>query len=149
MIFRKARLDGFLFEDPAEGVSVIKRRNEENSRRPLTIPEIQAVLRVADPEWQSIIKFGLYTGQRLADLAVLTWNHVDLERGEIRMITRKTGKRLLLPIAGACATILNRFGARSSRAHQYIREPLTKLAAHDGTLMCIGAHVWRKIAREG
>jgi len=82
-------------------VSIIKRRNEENSRRPLTIPEIQAVLEVADPEWQSIIKFGLYTGQRLADLAVLTWNHVDLERGEIRMVTRKTGKRLLLPITGA------------------------------------------------
>jgi len=101
MIFRKARLDGFLFEDPAEGVSIIKRRNEENSRRPLTILEIQAVLGVADPEWQSIIKFGLYTGQRLADLAVLTWNHVDLERGEIRMVTRKTGKRLLLPITGA------------------------------------------------
>src|SRR5271157_2252021 len=36
MIFRKARLDAFLFEDPAEGVGIIKRRNEENSRRPLT-----------------------------------------------------------------------------------------------------------------
>jgi len=84
MIFRKARLDGFLFEDPAEAVSIIKRRNEENSRRPLTIPEIQAILAVADAEWQSIIKFGLYTGQRLADLALLTWNHVDLKRGEIQ-----------------------------------------------------------------
>jgi integrase len=101
MIFRKARLDGFLFEDPAEAVSIIKRRNEENSRRPLTIPEIQAILAVADSEWQSIIKFGLYTGQRLADLALLTWNHVDLKRREIQVVTRKTGKRLLLPIAGA------------------------------------------------
>ncbi len=101
MIFRKARMDGFLFEDPAEGVSIIKRRNEENSRRPLTISEIQAVLAVADSEWQSIIKFGLYTGQRLADLAVLTWNYVDLKRGEIQVVTRKTGKRLLLPITGA------------------------------------------------
>ena len=101
MIFRKARLDGFLFEDPAEAVSIIKRRNEENSRRPLTIPEIQAILAVADAEWQSIIKFGLYTGQRLADLALLTWNHVDVKRGEIQVVTRKTGKRLLLPIAGA------------------------------------------------
>jgi integrase len=101
MIFRKARLDGFLFEDPAEAVSIIKRHNEENSRRPLTIPEIRSILAVADAEWQSIIKFGLYTGQRLADLALLTWNHVDLKRGEIQVVTRKTGKRLLLPIAGA------------------------------------------------
>ncbi|MGA8659217.1 MAG: hypothetical protein WB586_24060 [Chthoniobacterales bacterium] len=28
---------------------------------------------VADPEWQSMILFGLYTGQRLGDVARLTW----------------------------------------------------------------------------
>lgn len=101
MIFRQARLDGYLFQDPAEGVSIIKSRNGEKPRRPLTIAEIQSILSVADPEWQSLIKFGLYTGQRLADLASLTWDQVDLERNEIRLTTRKTGKRLLLPIAGA------------------------------------------------
>jgi integrase len=101
MIFRQARLDGYLFQDPAEGVSIIKSRNGERSRRPLTIPEIQSILSVADPEWQSLIKFGLYTGQRLADIASLTWDQIDLHRNEIRLVTRKTGKRLLLPIAGA------------------------------------------------
>jgi integrase len=101
MIFRQARLDGYLFQDPAEGVSIIKSRNGERPRRPLTVAEIQSILSVADPEWQSLIKFGLYTGQRLADLASLTWDQVDLERNEVRLVTRKTGKRLLLPIAGA------------------------------------------------
>jgi integrase len=101
MIFRQARLDGYLFQDPAEGVSIIKSRNGERSRRPLTVPEIQSILSVADSEWQSLIKFGLYTGQRLADLASLTWDQVDLQRNEIRLATRKTGKRLLLLIAGA------------------------------------------------
>lgn len=100
MIFRKARLDGYLFDDPAEGVKIIKRRGEDKPRRPLTVPEIQSVLALADPEWQSLIKFGLYTGQRLADLASLTWNQVDIDRGEIRLVTRKTGKRMLLPISG-------------------------------------------------
>jgi integrase len=102
MIFRQARLDGYLFQDPAEGVQIVKSRsNGEKPRRPLTIPEIQAILSVADPEWQSLIKFGLYTGQRLADIASLSWDQIDLERNEIRLVTRKTGKRLLLPIAGA------------------------------------------------
>jgi integrase len=102
MIFRQARLDGYLFQDPAEGVSIVKSRNgDERPRRPLTIPEIQSILAVADPEWESLIKLGLYTGQRLADLASLTWDQVDLERNEIRLVTRKTGKRLVLPIAGA------------------------------------------------
>ena len=51
-----------------------------------------AVLEVADDQWKSLIKFGLYTGQRLADIAALTWTQVDLSRNEIRLTTRKTGK---------------------------------------------------------
>ena len=51
------------------------------------------------PEWGSLIRFGLYTGQRLADLACLTWVNLDLVRGEIRLKTRKTGRRMILPIA--------------------------------------------------
>jgi integrase len=46
-----------------------------------------------------LIKFGLYTGQRLGDLASLNWGQIDLERDEIRLMTRKTGKHLLIPIA--------------------------------------------------
>ena len=41
----------------------------------------------------------LYTGQRLGDLARLTWDNIDLSRGEIRLKTGKTDKRLILPIA--------------------------------------------------
>jgi integrase len=74
---------------------------------------------VADPEWQSLIKFGLYTGQRLSDLASLTWSNIDLEKNQIRLLARKTGKNVILPIAAplrshiltirletACATFL-------------------------------------------
>jgi integrase len=57
------------------------------------------VFDVASAEWQSLIKFGLYTGQRLGDLAALTWAQIDLQREEIRIITRKTGKPLLIPMS--------------------------------------------------
>ncbi len=60
---------------------------------------VKAVLAVADAEWQSIIRFELYTGQRLADVARLTWGNIDLQRKEIRLTARKTGKRLTIPIA--------------------------------------------------
>src|SRR5262249_8476082 len=50
-------------------------------------------------EWRSLILFGLHTGQRLYDLAELTWDNVDLLRDEIRFEARKTGRRLILPIA--------------------------------------------------
>jgi integrase len=97
-IFRSARREGYLFQDPTEGIETVKNR-AVFERRPFSIDELRAVLAVAGPEWQSLIKFGLYTGQRLADLATLTWSQIDLERDEIRLTTRKTGKQLLIPIA--------------------------------------------------
>lgn len=98
MIFRAARRDALVADDPAEFVDTVRKGNAA-SRRPFTIGEIKAVLSVADPEWRSMVMFGLYTGQRLGDIAMLTWQNVDLEHGEIRLTTRKTKKTLILPVA--------------------------------------------------
>jgi integrase len=98
MLFKISRRDGYILEDPAEFIKSVKRENQ-SGRRPFRIKEIQDLLSVADPEWQSLIKFGLYTGQRLTDLASLTWANLDLEKNQIRLVTRKTGKMMLLPIA--------------------------------------------------
>jgi integrase len=38
-------------------------------------------------------------GQRLADIAALTWDNLDLSKNEIRLRTRKTAKRIMVPIA--------------------------------------------------
>jgi len=62
---------------------------------PLKIKEIKAILSVADDEWRSMIRFGLYSGQRLSDIALLTWANIDLERNEIRFVARKTGKTIV------------------------------------------------------
>jgi integrase len=70
---------------------------------------------VADAEWKSLILFGLYTGQRLADLATLTWDHVDLSRNEIRLKTRKTAKRLTIPIAAPLRTHLDSLAVAGDR----------------------------------
>ena len=56
-------------------------------------------LRLPITNGRALIKFGLYTGQRLGDLACLTWSQIYLDRDEIRLTTRKTGKQLLIPIA--------------------------------------------------
>ena len=97
MLFRSARRDGFVLDDPAESVKPAK-LVATFERRPFTIDELRAVLSVADDEWVSLIKFGLYTGQRLCDIATLTWTQVDLARAEIRLTARKTNKPLLIPI---------------------------------------------------
>lgn len=98
MVFRAARADKVLVDDPTEFVAVTK-KTESAPRRPFTVPELKAVLAVADPEWKSMIHFGLYTGQRLGDLAALTWQNIDLARGEIRLVAHKTDKTMILPIA--------------------------------------------------
>jgi integrase len=98
MIFRSASHEGYLWQDPTEGVKTVKNR-ATLERRPFTVDELRAVLEVAGPEWQSLIKFGIYTGQRLGDLAALTWAQIDFNREEIRLTTRKTGKPLIILMA--------------------------------------------------
>jgi integrase len=99
MVFKTAKEDGkFHEENPAAGVKAAKLR-DGNRRRGFTIPEIRRVLKIADDEWRSLIFFGLYTGQRLGDLARLTWQNVDLDRDEIRFASRKTGRTMIIPIA--------------------------------------------------
>jgi integrase len=99
MVFKTAKEDGkYQDENPASGVKVARLR-EGNNRRGFTIPEIKRVLAIANDEWRSLIYFGLYTGQRLGDLARLTWQNVDLDRDEIRFVSRKTGRTMIIPIA--------------------------------------------------
>ena len=101
MLFLAARLDGVLTENPAEFVEGIRQRNGESARRAFSIDELKAILAIADPEWHSMILFGVYTGQRLSDIASLTWANIDLEKGELRLTTKKTGRLLILPMASS------------------------------------------------
>jgi len=103
MLFKAARKDGFVFENPSEAVDTLRQRGAKNSRRPFSLPELRALMDSASPEWQSMIQFGLFTGMRLSDVASLTWANLDKVRNELRYQARKTGKVLILPIVGPLA----------------------------------------------
>ncbi|WP_265593698.1 site-specific integrase [Verrucomicrobium sp. BvORR034] len=98
-MFEDARRDGYLPENPVRDVRPLKSAEERVKRRPFTISELQAVLSVADDEWRSMVLFGIYTGQRIADLARLRWANLDLLQGEIRLQTAKTGRVVIIPLA--------------------------------------------------
>jgi integrase len=98
MVFKSAKDDGLLAENPADGVKHAKRITQK-FRRAFTLQEIRRLLDVANAEWKSLIFFGLYTGQRLGDLARLTWQNIDLERNEVRFVTSKTGRQQIIPLA--------------------------------------------------
>jgi integrase len=35
----------------------------------------------------------------LGDLGALRWSNIDLDRGEIRFVTAKTGRRMIIPLS--------------------------------------------------
>jgi integrase len=69
-------------------------------RREFRPEEIRLLLQAAgDSEWRGLILTGLYTTQRLGDVATLRWNQVNLETREIVFHVSKTNEVLPLPIA--------------------------------------------------
>jgi integrase len=80
----------------------------ESKRRAFTLSEIKRILKACsdDAEWRGLVLFGLYLGQRLGDLARLTWRAVDFDTGEIAFTARKTGRRVVLPLVQPIADYL-------------------------------------------
>ncbi|MFT5857100.1 MAG: integrase, partial [Verrucomicrobiales bacterium] len=96
-IFEDARREGYISENPAKDCRLLK-KTAGTSRRPFTVQELGKVLNSASDEWRSLILFGIYTGQRLGDLARLTWAGLDLTASEIQITTAKTGRVVRIPI---------------------------------------------------
>src|SRR5262249_43923226 len=80
----EAKRQELIVRNLAESVKLLK-SVKESRRRAFTLPEIRRILRASgdNMEWRGLILFGLYLGQRLGDLAKLTWRAVDLDSGEI------------------------------------------------------------------
>jgi integrase len=99
MCLGEAVRQGLLTVNPAMRVKLLKSSNEAK-RRAFTLPEIKRILKACDDdiEWCGLILFGLYLGQRLGDLAKLTWRTVDLNSGEIAFTAHKTGRHIILPL---------------------------------------------------
>ena len=105
--FGEAVRQGLLAVNPAVRVKLLK-STAESKRRAFTLDEIKRILRACDDdtEWRGLVLFGLYLGQRLGDLAKLTWRAVDLDTGEVAFTARKTGRRIVLPLVQPLADYL-------------------------------------------
>ncbi len=99
-LFGSAYAEGLLL-DRIDGkrVPFIAKRDDGAQRRPFTVKEVGNLLERADGEWKGLILFGLFTGQRMGDIARLRWANVDLEKAELTFQTRKTSRRMHLPLA--------------------------------------------------
>lgn len=107
-IFRQslqvAWMDGLMPDNPAARVPYVKAtaREEGEGKRPFTLEEVRALLKIAGPEWRGLIFAGLYTaGQRLSDVVTLQASQVDLAQRTVRFSTDKTGREVIVPIVDA------------------------------------------------
>ncbi len=95
-----AHKDGLTQDNPAAKLDTLRRNaNRGTERRAFTLEELQALLKHAKGEWRGLLLFGLYTGQRLKDLASLTWQNVDVVQNQLRLVTGKTGRQIIVPLA--------------------------------------------------
>ncbi|MDA3874218.1 MAG: tyrosine-type recombinase/integrase [Kiritimatiellae bacterium] len=97
-VFKQAQAEGHRPDNPAALLEALAK--EKAVRKAFTPDQVRDLLRIASPEWKSLILFAVYTGQRLGDIAALTWEAVDPEKGLITLRTQKTGNELHIPIAG-------------------------------------------------
>ncbi|MEG2236377.1 MAG: tyrosine-type recombinase/integrase [Akkermansia sp.] len=77
---------------------------EDTEKEAFTIEEVTLMLQEFPSEWRSMVIFSLYTGgQRLGDMATLTWEQVDVEKGMIILRTTKTKRLMRIPIVAMLA----------------------------------------------
>lgn len=134
VIFEDARRDGHLQENPAKDCGTLKRNTQHQVRRPFTVDEIRRVLAVCDDEWRSIVLFAVYTGQRLGDLARLTWANVDSAAQEIYLRTAKTGRTVRIPVCNPLQHHLDRLPAGDNPGSP-IHPRLASLAAKNSSTL--------------
>lgn len=96
-VFKQAQAEGLRPDNPAAMLAPLQK--EAPVRKAFSVDQVQKLLRQATGDWRSLILLATYTGQRLGDLASLSWENVDLKNRLITLRTIKTGKELHIPIA--------------------------------------------------
>ena len=90
-LFHELRKPARLVKNPFDE---IKRRKQTGvSKRPLTTEEIRGLIETSTGELQTLFYLGAMTGLRLGDCCTLRWSEVDLARGLIHRVPRKTGHK--------------------------------------------------------
>lgn len=97
VIWNDAARDSLASDNPFAKVKTLE--TQASHRKAFTVEQVKSLLDRASPSWRGMILLGFYAGQRLGDLARLTWQNVDLEREQINLTTQKTGRSMKIPMS--------------------------------------------------
>jgi integrase len=131
IIFAAAEADGIVTKNEARSVKRLKEQGMRTAKRAFTLPELRKLLAICDDEWKSLVLFGFYTGARLGDLAMLTWQNLDLDRNEVQYTSRKTRRTVIVPLANT------------------LRSNIESLPAGDDPKQPLHPRAYQIVAREG
>jgi integrase len=133
LAFRVLKLQARMDADPWGEVQ--RKKVVSQSRRELTTDELRTVCAATTGEMRLLFAIGIYTGLRLADCVLLRWAEVDLRRGIIRRITRKTARRnqrpVVIPIHFTLRGVLEEITA--SERGEYVLPETAALYLRDGS----------------
>lgn len=90
-LFHKLRKPARIVTNPFAEVE--KQENAPQSKKPLTVDELKALIETAKGEMKTLFILGTLTGLRLGDAATLRWNECDLARGVIERVPNKRRRR--------------------------------------------------------
>ena len=106
-------------ENPFAASSLRRKAREEQDnhvrRLSFTRAQEQDILNVLEddtkkvmnkPEIRVVYHLGMFTGQRMKDCVLLSWNTVDMKNRRIRVKQFKTGKEVTIPIASQLFDVL-------------------------------------------
>lgn len=143
--FGQAVNDGLRLDNPAKAVKALKIQINpgEPERRPFTVAELQKLFAVLAGEWRGMTLMGLYTGQRLGDIASLHWQMVDFDQMQIKIRTRKTGRIVIIHIAKPLLPYLKEAHKSTQTGPVFPKASQTKIDA-DGESRRLSAqfHAW-------
>jgi len=116
---------------------ITRKRHTVQSRRELTVEELQRVIEASSGQMRLLLALGIYCGLRLGDAALLDWGNVDMMKGIISVVPAKTarrsGKRVTLPIHRTLFEMLA--ATPSSKRRGYVMPDIAaRYQSYDGAL---------------
>ncbi len=125
---RWLELHNRLLGDPLRGVKKLSLSRVEHLRRQsLTVPQIEALLKVLPFKLKCIVSLALFTGLRRGEISRLCWEHLTLEGGTPQLVApgsiTKNGQKAVIPLHHDLAALLLQYRGKNRTGLVFGRFP--------------------------